>query len=1048
VRVPPEGTTGAAGAAPAHHHRRQAVVLVVLAGLVLVVVLAQVLARFITNLLWFESVSLGGVWRTITLTKLGLLGVFGGAFFVACDLSLWVVDRVAPRGALLFAPEFELVRRYHAAIGGHQRLVRVAVSLLLGLVMGSGAIGQWRHWLLFSHAVRVGVKDPQFHRDVGFYLFRLPFLSFLVDWTLLALLVLLLVSVFAHFLNGGIRLQGPSPRVDPRATAHLSVVLGLMALVRAAGYYYVDRFGLDVAHDAVVAGAGYTDVHVRLPALGVLSIVALTAFVLLAVNVYQRRWLLPGLAVGLWALLALVLGIIYPAVVQGIDVTPAQSTLELPYIARNIAATRTAMGIDLPPSALRAFPANQDLNAGVLQALQPTISAVQLWDPGIAGQTFEKDQALRSYFTIAGLSVDRYRIGGRVVPTVVGVREVDAAGVPISTWVNTHLQFTHGYGAILAPANEETATGDPRFLVGGLPPTSAPGAPVLDQPRVYYGLGESGFVVVDTRQPELDYQDASGGNVESSYKGGGGVRLSSFWTRLAFAIRFRDFNLLVSNLVTPHSRILFVQDVRAMVATAAPFLRVGSDPYPVLAGGEIDWLVNAYTTSATYPYAQPASTGVLPAGSALRGQSFNYVRNSVKVVVNAYTGRMTFYAVDPSDPVLRAWERVFPTMFKPLDDLPADLRSHLRYPAELLMLQSAMLGRYHVTSPAAFYSAAEAWDLSPEAPTAIPGSSGAPAAGGDFTPDYELLQLPGHTSASFVALEPLVPVTNGERVQELSAFLVAYCDPSRYGELRLYELPANSTVESPSKVGSVINQYAPISEYISYLDQHGSSVTLGRVMVLPLADSVVYVRPLYTSATGNPIPEIQQVLVVYGDKVAMAPTVERAFADLFAPLPGSTTGPSSGTGGGTGSVSARVRAIAQQLAADEAVAKADLAKGDVSGWADEQQAIAQLVSDLVAATAGAPSTPAGSRRTTASDASSASGGAGASRVGVPGSSGGSSTSAASGASAGSAVSSVPSTTSPGAGGTGAPSPTSAGSATAGVPSGEVSSVSAVSAPAA
>lgn len=1048
MRVPPEGTAAAAGAAPAHHHRRQAIVLVVLACLVLLIVLAQVLASFFTNLLWFQSVSLGSVWRTVTLTKLGLLGVFGGAFFVACDLSLWVVDRVAPRGAQLFAPEFELVRRYHAAIGGHQRLVRVVASLLLGVVVGSGALGQWRHWLLFSHAVRVGVKDPQFHRDVGFYLFRLPFLSFLVDWSLLALLVLVLVSAFAHFLNGGIRLQGPSPRVDPRATAHLSALLGLMALVRAAGYYYVDRFGLDVAHDAVVAGAGYTDVHVRLPALGVLSIVALTGFVLLAVNVYQRRWLLPGLALGLWALLALALGVIYPAVVQGIDVTPAQSTLELPYIARNIAATRAAMGIDLPPSALRAFPANQDLNAGVLQGFQSTISAVQLWDPGLTGQTFEKDQALRSYFTIAGLSVDRYRIDGRVVPAVVGVREVDEGGVPISTWVNTHLQFTHGYGAILAPANEATATGDPRFLVGGLPPTSARGAPVLEQPRVYYGLGETGFVVVDTRQPELDYQDASGSNVESSYEGGGGVRLSSFWTRLAFAIRFRDFNLLVSNLVTPRSRILFVQDVRAMVAKAAPFLRVGSNPYPVLVGGQIDWIVNAYTTSATYPYAQPATTDVLPPGSALRGLSFNYVRNSVKVVVNAYTGRMTFYAVDPSDPILRSWERVFPAMFKPLREMPSDLAAHLRYPSELLMLQSAMLGRYHVTSPAAFYSAAEAWDLSPAAPTAIPGPSGGTGAGGNFTPDYELLQLPGHSSPSFVALEPLVPVTNGERVQQLSAFLVAYCDPSRYGQLRLYELPASSTVESPSKVGSVVNQYAPISEYISYLDQHGSSVTLGRVMLLPLADSVVYVRPLYTSATGNPIPEIQQVLVVYGDRVAMAPTVEKAFAELFAPLSGTSTGPVSGTGKGSSGVPGRVQALVQQLAADEAAAKADLAKGDVSGWADEQQAIDQLVSELVAATTSTSSAPTPSGRTSASGSSKTSSGGGAPRSVAPGSQGSPSSSSTGTSSTGVPTSSTSATTSAGSGAAGAPPSASGGSAAVGLPSGQVSSVSAVSEPAA
>lgn len=866
----------AALARPRVLRRYQAVILLTVVGLILLLILAQAAANAYTNYLWYSSIHLTQIWRSMVYTKVGLGGVFAGSFFLACFVSLVVVDTVAARSDY-FAPDLDLVRRYHQSLGRYRISLRTIVSLVLALAVGVGASNQWQHWLLFENARQFGIADPQFHRDVGFYVFRLPFLSFLVDWLLVALLVLFIVTAVAYYLNGGLRPAGPPPRADSRAVAHLSLILAAMALVRAAGYEFVDRYALDLAHDGVVAGAGYTDVHVRLPAIEILALVSLIGFVLLVYNLYRRTLILPLVAFGLWAFVALVLGLIFPALVQWLEVTPAQSHVELPYIARNIKATREAFGLNsIKPT---TFAAHADLQAGDVSADKATFNALPLWNPGTAAQIYAALQTERGYYQLKGLSLDRYELGPagdqHESPVVIGTRELNQSDLPRRTWVIDHLEYTHGYGAIISPANAvQSGTGQPVFDLSGVPVHSSGGAPVLKQPDIYFGDSASTYVIANTKQPELDHPTKRGPKM-SHYAGSGGVQLSGFWQRAAYAMRFHDFNLLVSGLITSKSRIIYNQQVTERVQKAAPFLRVDSNPYPVVANGQVYWIVDCYTTSDYFPYSQNASTNLLPASSGLQGQ-YNYVRNSVKAVVNAYSGQINFYAVTDRDPVLSAWEHAYPGMIKPLADmaqLSPTLLNHLRYPQDLLTVISSMYGRYRFTAKQAqnFYSGENAWQVAEASP------------GKPYRPSYELLRLPGSSGLSFVAIEPMVPQSSSGNSQLLTAFLTAASGRRRYGSITAYELPrVTSNALGPALVASKIQRVSSIAQKITLLNQEHSKVELGPTLLVPVDDSLIWVQALFVSSTDRQYPALEYVVADFGgSEVGFSTTLDGALSSIF-----------------------------------------------------------------------------------------------------------------------------------------------------------------------
>jgi len=955
VRTPSDLPTAATPTS--HRGRRWIIVAAVL--LVVVLIFFRTFAVFYTDALWFSSVQLRSVWVKLFEIKAGLMLVFSAIFAVLLLISLLVAERLAPKGPSMDA-EDEFVKRYREVIGPYARWLRAAVVVVLSLIVGSQALGQWQNWILFRNSTPFAASDPQFHRNVAYFVFTLPFQQFVIHWTLVALIVVLLVTTLSHYLNGGIRMQGPRPRVRPAVKAHLSVILGLIAVTKAVGYYLA-QFSLDLSSNGFVQGAGYTDVHARLPALKLLIIVSIAAALLLIYNIRRQGWALPILGVGLWFLVALTAGTIYPAAVQSLKVNPAQNTLERPYIQRNINATRAAMGIQDVQSV--QYPASSTLDATQLSANGDTLGNVRLWDPLQTQPTYDKLQDLRSYYQFNSLAVDRYQVNGTETPTVVGVREVNDQDLPSSSWVNTTLQYTHGYGMIVSPANVVTSAGVPKFAVGDVPPTSNSGLPTVTQPSIYFGLNNAGYVVANTKQPEIDYQLTNGTNVETHYKGDGGVQLSSFFNQVMFATRFADINLLISSQITNDSRLMFDRGVQARVSKAAPFLSLDADPYPVLLNGHIDWVQDAYTTSANYPYAQDADTGAVASGSGLAG-TYNYVRNSVKVVIDAYTGKMTFYVMDPHDPVIETYRKAFPELFTPASKMSAELRDHLRYPEDIFTVQATMYGKYHIVRAQSFYSAADAWTLSPDpgagqpaqalATTSTVNAQGQVVSTGQLvrmSPIYQVLRIPGETNESFNLLDALVPVSGGSQIQTLSGFMIAGSDPGHYGQLKMFVTPRDNPVNGPAIVAAKIDSTPTVSGQISLLNQNGSTVLLGNVLMIPVADAILYIQPLYVESSRNAIPNLQRVIAVYGNQpAAIGNTLSSALSTLFsAPV---STGTSATGGGSSTTLSPQAQALLSQAQQAYAQGQADLKAGNLGAYQTDINNLESFLQQVQALTGG------------------------------------------------------------------------------------------------
>ena len=942
-----------------HRGRRSIIVAAVL--LVVVLVFLHTFAVFYTDALWFSSISLHSVWVKLFEVKAGLMLVFSAIFAVLLLISLIVAERLAPKGPSMDA-EDEFVKRYREVIGPYARWLRAGVVVVLSLIVGSQALGQWQNWLLFRNSTPFAATDPQFHRNVAYFVFTLPFQQFVIHWTLVALVMVLLVTGLSHYLNGGIRMQGPRPRVRPAVKAHLSVILGLIAITKAVGYYLA-QFNLDLSTNGFVQGAGYTDVHARLPALDLLILVSLAAAALLIYNIRRQGWALPILGVGLWFLVALTAGTIYPAAVQALKVNPAQNTLERPYIQRNIDATRAAMGIRGVTST--NYPASSTLSATQLSANSDTLANVRLWDPLQTQPTFNKLQDIRSYYQFNNLAVDRYKVNGTETSSVVGVREVNDQDLPSSSWVNTTLQYTHGYGMIVSPSNVATSNGDPQFAVGAVPPVSNSGLPNVSQPSVYFGLNNTGYVVANTKQPEIDYQLTNGTNIETHYKGTGGVQLSSFFNQVMFAVRFNDLNLLISSQITNDSRLMFDRGVQARVAKAAPFLNLDADPYPVLLGGHIEWVQDAYTTSANYPYAQNADTGAVASGSGLSG-TYNYVRNSVKVLIDAYTGKMTYYVMDPNDPIIRTYEKAFPGLFTPASKMSSELRDHLRYPEDIFTVQATMYGKYHIVRAQSFYSAADAWTLSPDpgsgqpaqalATTQTVNAQGQVVSTGQLvrmSPIYQVMRIPGEAAQSFNLIDAFVPVSSGSQIQTLSGFMMAGSDPGHYGQLKMFVTPRDNPVNGPAIVAAKIDATPTVSGQISLLNQNGSSVLLGNVLMIPVANALLYIQPLYVESSRNAFPELQRVIAVYGNQpAAIGTSLSDALTKLFA-APVSTTSGGGPVGTGTSS-SLSPQALAQlaQAQASYQQAQADLKAGNLGAYQNDINAMESSLQSVQAITGG------------------------------------------------------------------------------------------------
>ncbi len=905
-------------------------------GLVVAFVLVTSLrgiAGFYTDYLWFDSLDLSGVWRGILGAKTALALLFTAVFFVLAYANLFIADRVSPRLRLApSSPEDEMVERYHELVGKRAGLLRTVVSLFLAIVAGASASSQWREWILFTNRVDFGQKDATFSTDIGFYVFQLPFLRYVAGWLFSSLVIITLATLVAHYLNGGIRVQTSGERVTAQVKAHLSVLLGLLSLVRA-GQYWLQRYELVFSTRGTVDGATYTDVNVQLTVIYLLIIISLTALVLFMVNIRRRGWVLPVLAVGLWAFVALLAGEAVPAFVQRFRVQPDEPAKEAPYIRHNIAATRDGMG--LAEVGLEPFAAEGELSSADLTRNADLVRNIRLWDPKVVVRALQRSQGegLRDYYSINDVDVDRYTIDGRTTQVNIAVRDLSSDGVPQKSWVAQRLTYTHGYGAVVSPANATTAGGQPVLDVRDVPVKASESAPEISQPRVYIGEGQSGYAIVNTSVREFDYQDDSGGTKVTRYSGADGVPLDSFVRKAAFALRFGDINPVISGNVKAGSRLIMQRDVRERVQTVAPFLSYDSDPYPVLVGGRIVWVIDAYTTTDHFPNAQRADTVDVPADSGLAG-SFNYVRNSVKATVDAYDGTIRLYVVDDSDPLVRAYAKAFPELFTDGDEVPADLRAHFRYPEDLFRVQTTMWGRYHLSDPQDFYSRTDEWNVAPDpelrpdaaavgvATTVANASTNVSNQFADrVDPYYMQLRLPGEEKESFTLLRPFVAASRSNRTRTLTAFLVAKSDPGSYGKLLSYRTPSSRPPAGPQDVVNAINSNSAVSKDVTLLCQQQSKCSTTNLLVIPIEQSLLYVRPLYVeSESENSVPQLEKVIVAFQTggtiEVGLGDTLNDALESLFGAGSGQEPDPTEPTEPGQPTEPDPPSADTAQLAAD------------------------------------------------------------------------------------------------------------------------------------
>ena len=734
-----------------------------------------------------------------------------------------------------------------------------------------------------------------------------------------------------HVIDGAIQPWAKLKGFSPHVKAHLSVLMAFIVL--AWGFrYWIAIWELDFSTRGQIVGAGYTDVHAQLPAYRILIVVSIVTAAALLLNIRYKGWRLPLISLGVWVAASVLLGAVWPGLMQQFIVAPNEASAEAPYIERNIEMTRKAFGLTDVKG--QKFPATETLTAADVVADRETLKNVRLWEPSIMAQSYAQLQSIRPYYEFPDVDVDRYVIDGVKQQVLVSAREMNSELLPSTaqTWVNRHLVYTHGFGLVMSPVNEADPRGMPKFIIGDVPPRTATNLETK-QPRIYFGEDSTDYVVVDTGIKEFDFPLGET-NAYYEYKGTGGVKVGALPSRLAWALSLGSSQVLFSEYIKSDSRVLIRRDLNTRLEALAPWLQYEDDPYPVLVNGRIKWVVDAYTTSSWFPY----SEGV-PDQPQLK-----YLRNSVKVVVDAFDGSTTFYAFDPEDPVLKAWRGIFPTLVQDGSKIPTEIRDHFRYPQGLFMAQAEVYRTYHMTDPRVFYNKEDQWE--------IPGER----QGKRMEPFFVLMKLPGATEQGFYIMSPYTPRNRDNMI----GWVAANSDPEKYGERTVYLFPKERVVLGPEQVSAQINQDALISPQLSLWNQRGSNAIFGNMLVVPIKDSIVYIQPLYLQAEQTAIPELTRVIVVYADRVEMENTLEAALLKIFGQqAPGNSTAvggvSAEATGGALGSAGAGQGSTADVSAAQQLYLDAIAAqrKGDWATYGEKVEQLGQILSRLAAQEASA-----------------------------------------------------------------------------------------------
>lgn len=882
--------------------RRVWAALALFAAALVVVVGTAPLVGFVTENEWYEALGIGSVYRTRIAYQAWLFFFALGISFGFAALNVWIALRLRWWGTL-------------RAFGIRQRIVRtpagaagLGAAALIALVAAAGARTRWTDLALFLHntsSTSTGVREPVYGLDVSFYLLTLPFLHDLVGWSLgLVIAVGLLIAVLYAWKGETLDF-----RLPPRAIGHLSVLLGLLFVTLAAGAF-VGRYDLVSSHNGVVWGAGYTDANVRSGLALVQTVLLLALAVLLFANAGLRRWRLAAWALGAWLVVTILVGV-YPSLVQRISVQPAELSRESPYIRNEIDFTRRAYGVQ--DVQMHPYGGDAQVSGQDVETDRATIENLRLWDDRQIQETYQQLQSIRTYYSFNRIDLDRYVLGGRLRQVEISAREVDESKLPqpAQTWVNQKLVYTHGYAGAASPVSAVVGEGLPDYVTGNIPPR---GPLRVSQPDIYFGEFTTDYALAPSAQPEFDYPKGSD-NAFTTYRGTHGVPLSGL-NRLLWAMRTDDFNLLVSDQVQDRTQVLFRRDVQSRVSAIAPFLQVDDPPYMVVVNGHIYWIQDAYVTAGTYPYSRQQQAA---------GDGVNYLRNSVKAVVDAYDGTVSFYISDPTDPIIRAYAATFPGLFKPLDQMPAGLQAHLRVPPHQFLVQSLVYGTYHVSdqNPSVLYNREDVWDLAVDQPY------------------YVEVRLPGETQAEYVQIVPYSPFNK----QNLVSWLAVRNDPGHYGQMMAFVLPKDKVVLGPQQVVSRIQQTPGFSSARTLLNQQGSSLIEGTLLVEPIGNSFLYFEPVYLKSTTTPqaLPELKFVLVTDAtglSPVTFQPTLQQALAQLVGEAPASTGPPGSRRPPGT--VNQQVTRLLEDALEEYQAAQDAMKKDDLTGY---QRHIQNMVAD-------------------------------------------------------------------------------------------------------
>jgi uncharacterized membrane protein (UPF0182 family) len=822
-----------------------------LIALVIVLGVVGQLIPLYTDWLWFQEVGFTQVFTTLLKLRGWLVIGVAAAVFSFLFLNLSLAVRSAPPD-VLWELEDQLGLPGRAILEPLVRRLLVPVISVIALLAGLRASGAWDTLAEYLHATPFGRTDPLFGRDLGFYFFALPFWRLLYGWALGLALGALVLTALVYVLQRSVVLTARGPRLAGGARTHLLLLGALVLLVRAWGFW-LDRFELLYSPRGLVFGASYTDVHASLPALQALAVLSVLCAAACVLQARRPGWrfLVAGLVV---------LGVvwvgglsIYPALLQRFRVTPNELVAERPFIEHNIRMTRQAYGLDR--IAEQNFPAEDNLNAAALERNSLTIKNIRLWDHRPLLTTYGQLQEIRTYYKFLDVDNDRYTLDGEYRQVMLSARELSYRHVP-PAWINQHLTYTHGYGSVVGPVNRISPEGLPEFLVKDIPPV-ANGFPKITRPEIYYGESGNDYVFVRTRSQELDYPSGEQ-NVYARYAGRGGISANGLLRKVAFALRFGELKVLLSDDLGPESRVMMYREIGARARQAAPFLRFDRDPYLVVTDdGRLMWIIDAYTASDRYPYAEP-----------VRGLG-NYIRNSVKVTVDAFHGATAYYIAEPDDPVIRTYAKVFPGLLQPLSAMPRDLQTHLRYPEDLLTVQARMYATYHMEDPQVFYNKEDLWTIPRRQ------QEGRER---EMEPYFTIMRLPGEAKEEFVLLTVFNPI----RRDNMIALMVARSDVPNYGGLIVYLLPKQKLVYGPRQIDARIDQDPVISQQLALWNQQGSRVLRGSLFAIPIEQSLIYVQPLYLSATEQgALPELRRVIVAYGNQIAMEPTLEQSLRRIF-----------------------------------------------------------------------------------------------------------------------------------------------------------------------